>query len=76
LLGVNGRIYSPTVLHDAIREAKNDSKPIELLVQAGSFQKTYSVNYRGGEKYPELERVSSVPDMLSEIIKPLAAQPK
>ena len=72
LLGVNGTAYSATVLHDAIRAAKNSSQPIQLLVQNGAFQNTYSVNYHAGEKYPELERILNAPDMLGEIIKPLA----
>jgi len=72
LLGVNGRAYSAAVLHDVIREAKTGSQPIQLIVQSGSFENTYSVNYHGGEKYPELERISSAPNMLGEIIKPLA----
>ncbi|MFZ3210177.1 MAG: M61 family peptidase [Terriglobales bacterium] len=72
LIGVNGRAYSATDLHDAIRAAKNGSQPIQLLVQNGAFQNTYSVNYHEGEKYPELERIPNTPDMLGEIIKPLA----
>ena len=76
LVGVNGRAYSTAVLHDAIREAKNGSQPIQLIVQNGSFENAYSVNYHGGEKYPELERISSTPNMLGEIIKPLAPTPK
>jgi predicted metalloprotease with PDZ domain len=76
LLGVNGRAYSPTELHDAIRAAKGGSKPIELLIQNGAFQNTYAVNYHGGERYPELERIPNTPDMLGEIIKPLASRPK
>ncbi len=72
LLGVNGRAYSATELHDAIRAAKKGTQPIHLLVQSGAFQNTYGVNYHGGEKYPELERISNTPDMLGEIIKPLA----
>ncbi len=72
LLGVNGRAYSATELHDAIRAAKGGSQPIQLLVQNGAFQNTYSVSYRGGEKYPELERIPDTPDMLGEIIKPMA----
>jgi len=76
LLGVNGRAYSATELHDAIRAAKNGSQPIQLLVQNGAFQNTYTVNYHGGEKYPDLERIPNAPDMLGEIIRPLAPQPK
>jgi predicted metalloprotease with PDZ domain len=76
LLGVNGHAYSASVLHDAIRAAKNALQPIQLLVQSGAFQNTYSVDYHGGEKYPDLERVAKVPDLLGEIIKPLAPKPK
>jgi len=72
LVGVNGRAYSATDLRDAIRGAKDSSLPIQLLVQNGAFQKAYSVNYHGGEKYPELERIPKTPDMLGEIIAPLA----
>ncbi len=72
LLGVNGRAYSATALHDAIRAAKSGSQPIQLLVQSGAFQNTYAVNYHGGEKYPDLERIANTPDMLGEIIRPLA----
>ena len=72
LVGVNGRAYSATDLRDAMRAAKDSSLPIQLLVQNGAFQKAYSVNYHGGEKYPELERIPKTPDMLGEIIAPLA----
>jgi len=72
LLGVNGRAYSATALHDAIRAAKSGSQPIQLLVQSGAFQNTYAVNYHGGERYPELERIPNTPDVLGEIIRPLA----
>ena len=72
LLGVNGRAYSATDLHDAIRAANNGSQPIRLLVQNGAFQKTCPVNYHGGERYPELERIPNTPDMLGEILTPMA----
>ena len=72
LLGVNGRTYSPTVLHDAIRAATDRAQSIQLLVQNGAFQNTCLVNYHQGEKYPELERMPNTADMLGEIIKPLA----
>ncbi|MGC2324203.1 MAG: M61 family peptidase [Terriglobales bacterium] len=72
LLGVNGTAYSATVLHEAIRAATKGSQPIQLLIQNGAFQSTYSVNYHAGEKYPDLERIPNAPDMLGEIIKALA----
>jgi hypothetical protein len=41
-------------------------------VRNGDFFKTYALDYHGGEKYPHLVRDASKPDILSEIIKPLA----
>jgi hypothetical protein len=38
-------------------------------VKDGDYYKTLSIDYHGGEKYPHLERDSSKPDLLSEIIK-------
>ena len=46
--------------------------PIELRVENGSFQENYKVAYRGGERYPHLERDATQPDLLDEIIKPHA----
>lgn len=72
IVGVNGRAYSATVLHEAIREAKNGSQPIELSIQNGAFVNAYRINYHSGEKYPDLERNPAVPDLLDEVIKPIA----
>ncbi len=38
----------------------------------GDYFKTFTVNYHDGEKYVHLVRDESKPDVLSEIIKPLA----
>jgi hypothetical protein len=46
--------------------------PLQLLVSNGDFYKTYSLDYHGGEKYAHLVRDESKPDVLSEIIKPIA----
>jgi predicted metalloprotease with PDZ domain len=71
LLGVNGRKWSPELLHAALKAAQQDSQPIELLAENAQSIQTYSVSYHGGEKHPHLERVTSQPDILSDILKPL-----
>jgi predicted metalloprotease with PDZ domain len=71
LLAVNGRKWSPPVLHDALKSAQGGSQPIELLMENAQFFKTYSVPYRMGDQNPHLERVSDQPDILGEILKPL-----
>jgi predicted metalloprotease with PDZ domain len=69
IVSVNGRAWSTDVLHDAIVSAKGGNAPIELVVENGSFSETYKVNYHGGERYPHLERDSTKPDVLGEVIK-------
>ncbi len=70
LLAVNGRKFSKDVLRDALREGKNSSAPLELLVENTDYYKTYKLDYHGGEKFPHLVRDESKPDLLSDIIKP------
>jgi predicted metalloprotease with PDZ domain len=69
IIAVNSRRFSPDVLHDAIRAAKTDRDPIELLVENAEYYRTYKLNYHGGERYPHLERIAGRPDMLSQILK-------
>jgi len=72
LLAVNGRKWSPAIIKAALRAGQSGSQPIELLVENRDFFQTYSVSYHGGMKYPHLERVLGQPDILSDILKPLA----
>jgi predicted metalloprotease with PDZ domain len=71
LVAVNGRRWSREILRAALKEAKESSKPIELLVEDAQFFRTFSVGYHEGDKSPHLERVSSQPDILDDILKPL-----
>lgn len=72
IAGVNGRVYTEDTLNDAIEAAQKNSEPIRLLVIDNDYYKTVSVDYHGGQRYPHLERVSSKPDYLDELIKPHA----
>ena len=69
VIAVNSRRFSTDVLHDAIKAAKTDREPIELLVENAEYYRTHKLNYHGGESYPHLERIAGRPDMLGEIIK-------
>jgi len=69
LVAVNGRRFSPEVLKDALKAAKDGSTPIELLVENTDYYKTYKIDYHGGEKYPHLVRDELRPDLLSDILK-------
>jgi predicted metalloprotease with PDZ domain len=72
IVAVNGRAYSPDVLKAAIRDAKDSGPALELIVENTGFYKVIRLDYHGGERYPQLERVSSVPDRLDDILKPEA----
>jgi predicted metalloprotease with PDZ domain len=71
IVGVNGHAFSLDAMRQAIREAKSSKASIEVLAQNGGSLKTYSINYHDGERYPHLERDTSRPDLLAQIIKPL-----
>jgi len=75
LVAVNGRAWSPELLREALRAAKTTPEPLELLMENAGFYKTYFLNYQDGERYPHLERDSTRPDLLGEIIRPRAARP-
>ena len=72
LLAVNGRKYTPDILRDFLAESKTSKTPLELLVSNGDFYKMHSLDYHDGEKYAHLVRDESKPDVLSEILKPVA----
>jgi predicted metalloprotease with PDZ domain len=71
LVAVNGRKWTPEVLHAAIKAAQATPAPIDLLVENGQFFQTYSVAYHEGEKNPHLERVSGRRDLLELLLTPL-----
>ena len=69
IVSINGRGWSTDVLHAAIAASRTSTAPLELVVENGSFTETYKVNYHGGERYPHLERDSTKPNTLDEVIK-------
>jgi predicted metalloprotease with PDZ domain len=71
LVAVNGRKWTPEILHTAIKAAQGTTSPIELLVENAQFFRTYSMSYHDGERNPHLERVPSQPDLLDTLLHPL-----
>ncbi|MHB8216236.1 MAG: M61 family metallopeptidase [Candidatus Sulfotelmatobacter sp.] len=70
LIAVNGRKYSPEVLHDALKAGKGGTAPLDLLIENTDYYRIYKLDYHGGDRYPHLVRDDSKPDLLSEIYKP------
>jgi predicted metalloprotease with PDZ domain len=69
IVGVNGRVYTHELLEDAIKAAKDSSRPITLLVVVDDYYKTCNVDYHGGSRYPHLIRDESKPDYLDDLAK-------
>lgn len=69
---VNGQHFSPEVLREAVENTRTSTTPLTLLVANGAYYKTVAVDYQGGLHSPHLERDTRKPDLLSEIIRPLA----
>lgn len=73
LVAVNGRKFTADRLREALQAARGNGPNIELLVNNGDTYKMHTLNYHDGERYAHLVRDESRPDILSEIIKPVAA---
>ena len=70
LVAVNGMAASTDGLKQAIKDAQKNGTPITLLVRNFDHIDTVTINYRGGLKYPHLERVAGTPDRLLQIWSP------
>lgn len=73
IVGVNGRVYTQELLSDAIKSAKDTSRPITLLVVVDDYFRTCTITYHDGARYPHLMREEARPDYLDELIKPRVA---
>jgi predicted metalloprotease with PDZ domain len=73
IIGVNGAVFSPDALRQALDDSKGNAKPIRLIVQNDTVLSTVDLDYHDGQRYPSLVRVDGTTDYLDEITKPLAA---
>ncbi len=74
IIAVNDRAFTPGLLRAAIDNAKGNGPAINLIVENTGVFKVISINYNGGERYPQLERVDNTPDRLDAIIAPVSGQ--
>ena len=70
VVGVNGQIFSPEIMKEAIEATANGAKTIDLVVENDGYLKTCVIDYTGGLRYPHLVRIPGTPDYLDEILKP------
>jgi predicted metalloprotease with PDZ domain len=71
IIAVNGRAFTPALLHTAIQDAKGSGPAVNLIVENTGYFKLITLDYHDGERYPQLQRVDAVPDRLDNILEPL-----
>ena len=74
VMGINGRLFSARRLQDALADSITLRK-IELLLLEGDRFKTIVLDYADGPRYLVLVRDESKPDLLAQILKPIADKP-
>ncbi|MDH7641040.1 M61 family metallopeptidase [Sphingomonas oryzagri] len=70
LLAVNGRDYDKDLLTSAITAAKADGKPIHLLIKQADQYRDVAITWRGGLRYPTLEKVGKGETGLDKLLAP------
>jgi predicted metalloprotease with PDZ domain len=76
IIAINGQVFSPDLLREAIKAAKGNTEPIKLIVQSDTYVSNAEIDYHDGERYPVLERVDGTSDYLDDITKPLTSPEK
>ncbi len=69
IVAVNGRRFSFQVFRDALFAGKTSSQPLQLLIENTDYFRTFNLDYHSGEKYPNLVRDESKPDVLTDILR-------
>ncbi len=70
VVAVNGMAAKADELKRAIVANKKDGTPIVLLVNNLDHLTTVTIDYRGGLRYPHLERIAGKPALLDNILAP------
>lgn len=76
LIAVNNRVFTPSVLREAVQHTARAATPIDLMTRNGEYYSVHHIEYQGGEKFPHLVRDESKPDLLSAILAPLVKTDK
>ena len=70
LVAVNLQAYSADRLAEAVRANREGKAPIQLLLKEGDQYRQVSLDWRGGLRYPALERIEGTPDRLGQLYAP------
>ena len=68
IVAIDGREFTPDALRFAIKESKTSTEPLEFIVSNTGTYKVLRLSYHDGPRYPTLQRVSSVPARMDDIL--------
>jgi hypothetical protein len=66
--------YKKDLLDQAIIDARDHHQPIQLLVRNLNIFRTVTINYSGGPRFPDLQRIDGTPDRLADIFRSRVAK--
>ena len=61
----------PLLLRSALQHAQGSGPALEFIVANTSYYKIIRMDYHGGERYPQLQRVEGTPARLDDILQPM-----
>jgi predicted metalloprotease with PDZ domain len=69
IIAINGRAFSFDVLREAIADTANGIR-MEITINNRGMVRSFTLDYKGGARYPHLERITDKPDLLTDLGKP------
>lgn len=73
IVAVDGLSYSRERIEAAVRAATDGKTPVRLLVERGGRYRNIEIDYRGGLRWPHLEKTGSGPDWFDRLLAPRRA---
>jgi predicted metalloprotease with PDZ domain len=73
ILAVNGRAFTLDAVRDAVA-ATAKGTPMEITLNNRGIVQRFTLDYKGGARYPHLERIEGRPDLLTDFGKPRRRQ--
>lgn len=70
ILAVNGTAFSGDAFREAIAAAKDPKSAVQLIVKSGKTVRTITLDYSGGLRYPQLEKIGEGDGSLDLLLKP------
>jgi predicted metalloprotease with PDZ domain len=70
IVAVNGRGFTGDLIRTVITDAKDGRGPIRLLVKAGDRYRDVAIDYRGGLRYPRLQKIGAGEGSLDKLLSP------